>query len=114
MSFPIPQTTVRIWRNPQGDTYAYNGKGESELVHREPRKRGATITDRDKFQASWDEAERRERAQDELARAFLSGKTIQQLRRGDERRARRYRIAGIALLMVSAFLMIWLTRAVMG
>ncbi len=78
------------------------------------RKIGATIISKEQFQACWDEADRREKAQAELARAFLTGKTIQQLRRQDQKRQRRYRIAGIALLMTSAFLVIWLLRAVMG
>ncbi len=75
---------------------------------------GATIIDRDRFQASWDEWDRREKAKDEMTRAFLTGRTVQQLRRDDARRNRRYRMAGIALLMISAFLMIGLLRAVMA
>ncbi len=73
---------------------------------------GATIIDRDRFQASWDEWDRREKAKDEMTRAFLTGRTVQQLRRDDERRYRRYVMAGIALLMISAFLMIWLIKEI--
>lgn len=47
----IPQTTCRIWRTRTGDTWAYNGKGESTLVYKEP-KRGATPLCQKEFKAA--------------------------------------------------------------
>lgn len=36
MNQQIPKTTIRIWRK-DGAVYANNGKGENEVVYREPR-----------------------------------------------------------------------------
>ncbi len=78
------------------------------------RRIGAKITNPQQFHAALNEWERLEKVKAEMTRAFRTGRTVQQLRRDDERRHRRYVMAGIALLMISAFLMIRLMRAVMG
>jgi len=119
MSYQIPQTTVRIWRN--GDsTYAYNGKGQSELVYREPapspvvvdqegttligvKKRGASVVDTRRFHAAIDETMAEVDAKAAAWRALQNRKTTAQLRRQD----RRYRMAGLALVVLSAAISIW-------
>lgn len=57
MSYLIPKTTCRIWRAPNGDTLANDGKGLNHLVYREPRRCGAEVVNKALLKRRLDEAD---------------------------------------------------------
>lgn len=84
------------------------------LIGVERHKRGATIKKPLVFLAACNESDRVKRAHDELSRAFITGKTITQLRRED--RVRLYTtiigqlIVGSWALFTAGALLFWAVR----